>query len=411
MHVSPVAHLWVAEHDCPAVLGAACATHLPDEHAFPVSQSVLNEHVAEQVFLAAAVAVACCSLHILLVHCKAEVHTAPLLGRAGVPVLPLVPVVNVPEEPVPGCSLKPPKSIAFPVSKLRLVPKILVPEPDAAAAHVPTLNEPVNTMLAQLLLLQSEFSLHTPPFACNGAHMPSLSLAIMHAFPVPHCEFNVHDAQTLLGLQYPEVQSAFEAHESVPVESVPAGVHAALHLARQADWHVPTESASVPALLDTPAPVPAAPPVAAAGLAQTLLVHVRPVAQGWVVEHDCPAVLGEAGVTHFPEVHAFPVSQSLANEHVVLHTLLADVVALPQILLVHSGAVVHETPAAFPFVAINVLVDAVLGDNFKLEIGIVAFPVREDNTPGLLAAGFVAHLHMQFPFGQSFCVLHDPATL
>ena len=62
--------------------------------------------------------------------------------------------------------------IAFPVGIVILKsPPDIAPEAGAtAAAHLPTLAAPnVNvTMLAQLLLLQSAFSLQTPPVACGG---------------------------------------------------------------------------------------------------------------------------------------------------------------------------------------------------------------------------------------------------
>ena len=161
------------------------------------------------------------------------------------------------------------------------------------------------------------------------------------------------------------------------------------------------------ALPRAPALESAEPLPAVAGLVHFPEVHVSPVAHGRFAEHDCPAVLGEAGVMHLPAEHVFPVSQSLANEHVALHTLPADVVAIPQILLVHSEAAEHETLAAFPCVAINVPLDAVLGVNFKLESGIVTFPVRAAKTPEPPAAGFAAHLQAQFPFGQSLCVVHE----
>ena len=158
------------------------------------------------------------------------------------------------------------------------------------------------------------------------------------------------------------------------------GVHSSLHVSVHAAWQLPT---LVSALLKAFALESAESP-AAAGTSQTPLVQASPVAHGRFAEHDCPSVLGEAGVMHLPAEHLFPVSQSLANEHVALHTLLADVVALPQILLVHSEAAVHATFTPFPCVVINVPDGAVFAGILKLESGIVTLPVNgrrsfEDN--------------------------------
>lgn len=170
-------------------------------------------------------------------------------------------------------------------------------------------------MFAQLLLLQSAFSLHNPLVPCNGTHMPSLSLAIMQTFPVSHCEFKVHDAQTLFALQYPVAQFAFVAQ----VKGA-EGVHAALHLARQADWHSPTVVVS--------AFVTASPVFAAAGLAHTLLVHSSPVAHGEFAEHDCPAVLGAACVMHLPVEHTLVPHWVLAVHAAHCLVIVGDEVAL-----------------------------------------------------------------------------------
>ena len=138
-------------------------------------------------------------------------------------------------------------------------------------------------------------------------------------------------------------------------------------------WQLPT---LVSALLKAFALESAESP-AAAGTSQTPLVQASPVAHGRFAEHDCPSVLGEAGVMHLPAEHLFPVSQSLANEHIALHTLLADVVALPQILLVHSEAAVHATFTPFPCVVINVPDGAVFAGILSWRVVLLPFLLTE----------------------------------
>ena len=331
MHINPVAQGWVVEHDCPAVLSAVCLTQtfLALSQFNPVAHCCVVVHVCPAVF-AAVGAAHFPALHSPLVHCVFEVQVTPLANLAGNAVLsPMFKFESV---------------IAFPVK----------------ANFVPEDNNP-----------------DTP--AAEAAHCP---VAVLHVLPVPQLLFVVHGTQVPVVdgatddgiiLQYPTVQSAFEAHETVPAEPATDGVHAALHLARHADWHSPTVVVSVPA----------APPVfAAACPAHTPPVHESPVAHGRFVEHDCPAVLAAVCATHFPEVHVSPVAHGRFAEHVC-----------PAVL--GAGA------------AINVPDDAVLGDNFKLEIGIVTFPVRGAKTSEPPAAGFAAHLQAQFPFGQSLCVVHE----
>lgn len=73
----------------------------------------------------------------------------------------------------------------------------------------------------------------------------------------------------------------------------------------------------------------------------------------------------------------------------------------------HCEADVHTAPLLG---SADVPVEPVLVCICRLFIFIalpVKYPIKEDNTPELLAAGFAAHLHTQFPFGQSVCAVHE----
>ena len=125
--------------------------HLPDKHVLPVSHSLLalTLQVKLHTLRAAAMAVATCMLHILLAHCEAEVHTAPI-AKLVVAAMP-VEAVKVPIEVLTAG-----RDIAFPVGKAMRTPEeednVLVMLA-TTAAHCPILAEPVITMLPQLLLL------------------------------------------------------------------------------------------------------------------------------------------------------------------------------------------------------------------------------------------------------------------
>jgi len=237
--------------------------------------------------------------------------------------------------------LKPEMEIALAVKgSLILIPVDNVPEPLATvSAHMPLLAEPVVTILAQLLLLQSAFSSQRPPISRKDQQTPSFTLAMKHT-PALHWLF--------------EVQGKVAVPEESPVCGggvCPDEAHEAVHLARHA----------LHALVPVLEPLPAF----ACDLAHTLLVQLSPAAHGRFAEHASP--------------RAFPAEGSF-----------------------------------------NVPVDVLKpGMEIALAVGIFSpFKVRVlDELAGVSAAGVAvvvtavgvglcAHLHTQFPFGQSLWDTH-----
>lgn len=231
------------------------ATHLPEEQVFPVSQSVFALQAALQTLFAVV------AEQILLVHCDAEVQTAPFARF--VDALRLV----------AGCIVcKFWIVIACPVIGLSFNPDVNVSGIFAAtAAHCPKTVEPIVTLFAQLLLAQSAFSLHGPPIFWGAMHTPASALGIMHTFPVPHWVFNVQGAHLLVTIavvvpavawQYPLAQLAFVVHDC-PLAVVPA---------------------ALPEFKESPveplAPPDTAPPVPAAALQSVLHLALHAVMQG-----------------------------------------------------------------------------------------------------------------------------------
>lgn len=228
---------------CPAVFWFAvvgAVTHLPDEHTLPVMHSVFALHVALHNFLAAAVVVASCVLHILLVHSVAEAQVTPfaLLVVATTPVeavkVPVEGLIAESDIAAPVLSLSPEDNVrgvfaAVAAAHCPVAALHVLPEPHSVFVrhkHVPAVPMAATAVILHLPLVHCEFVVHLPPKGCNAIAGAFMQLPAEHTFPVPHWLFVVHVRRVEPPVETPAPPAALLPALGAVPQSVP---HFALH--------------------------------------------------------------------------------------------------------------------------------------------------------------------------------------